>query len=187
MLINNDTEDGPATATEVEARENFAVQAEAHKISGKRKFAELETPWDIESTYKRQIKPVVSDEDGSFTLGSVEAYEILQNMDEGLQKTSLQLLKMSEEQLKDATEQNIASRSMEHKLTKIEREVGNKPQALAADINAPTVWGSIGALGAKLDGVESLQNLAWSDQKSIVVKEVAKMWSILSRNRWSRP
>jgi hypothetical protein len=174
MLVNDDTEDGPANAAEVEARENFAVRAEAHRTPGKRKFAALETPWDMESTYKRQIKPT-ADEDNSFTLGSVEAYGILQNMDEGLEKTSLQMLKMSEGQIEAAKEQNIASRSMEHKLSKVEKEVGNKPQALAADINAPTVWGSIGALGAKLDGVESLQNLAWSDHTPVVAKEVARL------------
>ena len=74
-------------------------------------------------------------------------------LDLGLEKTSKRIIQLSVDQGEDSREQTIAVRSLEHKVDKLEREVGNKPLALPADVNAPTVWGAIGALGAKLDGV----------------------------------
>jgi hypothetical protein len=155
-LVNNPSEDGPATAAEVEVRANFAARAEAHRTPGKRKFGGL-APGFTDSAYKRQLKSRDQDEEDPFRINSDEAFEILQNVDIGLEKTSHQILQLQVNQSEVKKEHKLVSRSLEHKLDKLETEVGSKPQALAADINAPTVWGSIGALGDKLDGVVKTQ------------------------------
>jgi hypothetical protein len=48
-------------------------------------------------------------------------------MDVGLENTSGKILKMTLEQSEDAKEQNLASRSLGHRLEKLVKEVGSKP------------------------------------------------------------
>jgi hypothetical protein len=57
-------------------------------------------------------------------------------------------------------------------MIKIESKVGGKPQALATHIDAPTIWGSIGALGAKFDVVVVAQK---KYPLSALSKEVARV------------
>ena len=170
MLVNNATDNAPATLAELEARSNFASQAEAHRTPGKRKVSDEEAPGLRDSIYRRQMTSKVGDAENPFILDSESALNFLKNMDDGLEKTSGKILKMTLEQSEDSKEQNLASRSLEHRLEKLVREIGSKPQALAAEINTPTVWGSIGALGEKLDGVATSKQ---KNQASIVTKQVA--------------
>jgi enamine deaminase RidA (YjgF/YER057c/UK114 family) len=58
---------------------------------------------------------------------------------------------LSEEQGTFARETNLAIHALEHKVEKLKREIGTKPEALLTEYNAPTMWGSIGALGLQLD------------------------------------
>jgi hypothetical protein len=153
MLVNNDTDAAPATFAELEARAHFASQAEAHRTPGKRKFSHEEAPTLVDSTYRRQMSTKEGDAENPFILDSEAALKFLKNMDHGLEKTSGKILKMTMNQSEEAKEHNLASRSLEHRLEKLVREVGSKPQALDVEINTPTVWGSIGALGEKLDVV----------------------------------
>jgi hypothetical protein len=37
-------------------------------------------------------------------------------------------------------------------------ELGNRPATLSSEYNAPIVWGSVGALGSKLDKVQKQNN-----------------------------
>jgi hypothetical protein len=171
MLVNKAPDDGPATAAEVEARANFAAKAEAHRTPGKRKFSSHEAPGFKESAYKRQFGSRKPDEEDPFRLDSVEAFESLKLLDLGLEKTSQRIVRLTVDQAEDSRDHNLAVRSLEHKVDKLEKEVGNKPLALPADINAPTVWGAIGALGAKLDGVADRQD---SGPSTRVTEEVEK-------------
>lgn len=84
---------------------------------------------------------------------SGKALETLEILDARLEITSALMIQISVDHSEDAKEQNLASRSLEHKLDKLKSKVGSKPQALAINVNAPTLWGSIGDLGAKPDGV----------------------------------
>jgi hypothetical protein len=172
MLVNEKTEEGPVTAAEIEARATFAAKAEAHRTPGKRKLSADEAPGFSDSGYKRQLRSRNPDEEDPFSIESKEAFEILENVDIGLEKTSGQILHLQVNQSEMEKDLYLTSRSLEHKMIKIESEVGGKPQALAADINAPTIWGSIGALGAKLDGVVIAQKKYPSPALS---KEVARV------------
>ena len=153
MLVNNATDDAPATLAELEARSNFTSQAEAHRTPGKQKFSHKEAPTFSDSTYRRQMSWREGDAENPFILDSEAALTFLKNMDVRLEKTSGKILKMMMNQSEDAKEHNLACRSLEHRLEKLVREVGRKPQALAVEINTQTVWGSIRALGEKIDSV----------------------------------
>ena len=112
----------------------------------------------------------VGDAENPFILDSEAALTFLKNMDDGLEKTSSKTLKMTMDQSEDSKQHNLASRSLEHRLEKLLRESGNKPQALAAKINTLTVWGSIVALGKKLDGVSTVKQ---KNQAINVTKQVS--------------
>jgi hypothetical protein len=175
MLVNDTDDDVPATLAKLEARSNFASQAEAHRTPGKRKLSDDEAPSLSDSTYRRQMSTRVGDAENPFILDSEAALTFLKNMDLGLERTSGKILKMTFDQSEDSKEHNLASRSLEHRLEKLAREVGRKPQALAPEINTPTVWGSIGALGEKIDGVsESKSRAHASDLAKQVLMEVSK-------------
>jgi hypothetical protein len=60
---------------------------------------------------------------------------------------------LSEKQGTFAREENLAIRALEHKVKKLKREVGEKPEAVSAEYESPTVWGSIGALGSHIDTI----------------------------------
>jgi hypothetical protein len=180
ILVNNASDNVPATLASLEARANFASRAEAHRTPGKRKFSDDEAPGFKDSAYRRQMPSKIGDAENPFILDSEAALVFLKNMDVGLEKTSGKVLKMTLDQSEDAKEHNLASRSLEHRLETLVREVGSKPQALAVEINAPTVWGSIGALGEKLDGVADSRKINVAQQVSkevfkAVPKEVSKM------------
>jgi hypothetical protein len=91
---------------------------------------------------------------------------------------------MTDVQTVDARNQNLASRLLEHKLQKLEREVGNKPLALPADVNAPTLWGSIGALGSKLDGVANIRPKDFSPLVASLVSKVIEPFKNLFARLW---
>jgi hypothetical protein len=63
------------------------------------------------------------------------------------------LLKISDASNANARDHNETSRLLEHKMERVVRGVGAKPLALSSDYDAPTVWGSVGAIGAQLDTV----------------------------------
>jgi hypothetical protein len=71
--------------TEVEARMNFAAEAEAHRTPRKYKFS---APGFTKLTYNRQLKKRDPDEESPFVLGSEEALEFLKNIDVGLESMS---------------------------------------------------------------------------------------------------
>jgi hypothetical protein len=152
MLVNNaNEEEGPTLAASLEAQETFATRAEAHRTPGKRKADSLETSWLNKSPYKKMLSEEMGDEGNPFAMESDKALEILKMLDAGLARTSLGMLNLSTEAKANLKEHNETERSLEHNLEKLAREVGSKPQALSGDYNAPTVWGSFGAMGAKLD------------------------------------
>jgi hypothetical protein len=86
MLVNNASNEGPVMAAEVEAQEIFAAKAEAHRTPRKHKYSGIEAPVFEESTYKRQLKAQFPDTDNPFQLDSEGTFEILQNMDKGLDR-----------------------------------------------------------------------------------------------------
>jgi hypothetical protein len=86
-------------------------------------------------------------------MGSEEALEVLRNLDEGLEKATHFMADLSDEQANVAKDENMAIRALEHKVDKLKRLLGTKPEALSTEYNAPTMWGSIGALGYSLDEV----------------------------------
>jgi hypothetical protein len=173
MLVNNaDEEEGPTSSARLEAQETFATRAEAHRTPGKRKADHLETSWLNESPYKKLLSEEMGDEENPFAMESDEALEILKMLDAGLARTSLGMLSLSTDAKVNLKEHNESARSLEHNLEKLAREVGSKPQALSGDYNAPTVWGSIGAMGAKLDNAV---DAAKRKTEVNVASEVAKV------------
>jgi hypothetical protein len=147
-------EHGPASEAILEAKQHFANRAaEAHRTPGKRKAATVDSPFALRmSPYRRQLmERQPADEEDPFALDSEEALEILRKLDDGLEKTTSALLVFTSEYEDSAKEENLGLRALEHKLDKLSREVGSKPRALTAEIDAPTVWGSFGALASKVD------------------------------------
>jgi hypothetical protein len=66
MLVNNTGEDLPAT--KLEARSNFASQAEAHRTPGKQTLSDEEAPILKDSSYRRQISSRGGDAENMFIL-----------------------------------------------------------------------------------------------------------------------
>jgi hypothetical protein len=80
---------------------------------------------------------------------------------------------LSAEQASFAREENLALRALEHKVGDLKREIGTRPEALSVEYNAPTMWGSMGALGSHLDSVASkVHNL--SSPSEFFVKEFSR-------------
>jgi hypothetical protein len=154
MLVNSTVSDGPTSAAILEAKEDFAVRAEAHRTPGKRKADPLHLPMSLRaSPYTRQLAALKPDEESPFILGSGEALEVLRHLDEGLEKATNYMADLSDEQGAFAKEENLALRALEHKVGDLKREIGTRPEALSVEYNAPTMWGSIGAIGSHLDTV----------------------------------
>jgi hypothetical protein len=102
-----------------------------------------------------------------------EVFEKLLALDHGLEHTSRSLVDLYSDYGEHTKEANIATRSLEHKLEKTTKELGSRPQALSADYDAPTAWGSIGALGQKLDQVSRGFNSGkWSFELSQAIEGV---------------
>jgi hypothetical protein len=155
MLVNTTSSEGPTSHANLEAKEDFAHKAEAHRTPGKRKAAVESSPIAMRaSPYMRQLIGPSADEERPFNWDSAEAWDILKHLDVGLEKATHFMADLSEEQGTFAREENLAIRALEHKVEKLKREVGEKPEALSADYESPTVWGSIGALGSHLDAFE---------------------------------
>jgi hypothetical protein len=155
MLVEDSVEHGPASAAILEAKETFADRAEAHRTPGKRKAVSVESPYALRmSPYRRQLmERQPADEEDPFSLDSEEALEILRKLDDGLEKTTSALLVFTSEYEEAAKDEHLGLRALEYKLDKLSQDLGSKPRALTADIDAPTAWGSIGALASKLDNL----------------------------------
>jgi hypothetical protein len=168
MLVNNSMSEGPTSIARLEAKEIFATKAEAHRTPGKRKAEVAEPPLALRaSPYLRQIT-ISTDDDNPFSLTSEQAHEILKQLDEGLERSSKNLLELSEEHSVWAHEGNLAIRALEHKGDDLKREIGSKPEALSVEYNAPTMWGTIGAIGSHVDAVAK----SMPDPKALVRLEV---------------
>jgi hypothetical protein len=170
MLVEDSLEHGPASAAILEAKENFASRAEAHRTPGKRKVGSIESPYGTRmSPYRRQLmERQPADEEDPFRLDAEEALEILRKLDDGLEKTSNSLLVFTTEYEESAREENLGLRALEHKMDKLGREIGSKPRALKADIDTPTAWGSIGALASKVDALGKDQRAIGESTQRIV-------------------
>jgi hypothetical protein len=177
MLVEDSLEHGPASAAILEVKENFANRAEAHRTPGKRKVVTVESPYGIHmSPYRRQLmERQPADEEDPFSLDSEEALEILRKLDDGLEKTSNSLLVFTTEYEEMAREENLGLRALEYKMDKLGRELGSKPRALTSDIDAPTAWGSIGALASKVDVLGKDQLVMVSNSKKALTKGLEPM------------
>jgi hypothetical protein len=103
-------------------------------------------------TWKKKILALWTQERLVWTFDSGEAcLDVLQHLDIGLEKVTHFMMDLAEEQQTMVKEENLARRALEHKVNMLTREAGVRPAALSSDYNAPTVWGSIGALRSKLD------------------------------------
>jgi hypothetical protein len=154
MLVNASASEGPTSAAILEAKEEFATKAEAHRTPGKRKADPLHLPTALRaSPYTRQLGVIDQDEERPFSLGSEQAVYVLRQLDEGLEKATHFMADLSAEQGAYAKEENLALRALEHKVGDLKREIGTRPEALSLEYSAPTMWGSMGALGSYLDSV----------------------------------
>jgi hypothetical protein len=172
LLVNVTARDGPTSAANLEAKQEFADRAEAHRTPGKRKADAVESPLAMRvSPYMRRFVVQRHDEETPFSLDSGEALEVLQHLDEGLERATHFMADLSEQQASGAREENMAIRALEHKVEKLKREIGVKPIALSADYDAPTMWGSIGAVGSRLDSIEK----PTADPVVQVAREVKKV------------
>jgi hypothetical protein len=166
LLASQLKEDGPASAAAMEAQDDFAQRAEAFRTPSrvKRKAVdEGKSPIVLHvSPYKRQFTK--TDADGKPEMASDdEVFEKLLNLDHGLEHTSRSVVDLYADYGEHAKESNLATRSLEHKLEKTTKELGSRPKALSSDYDTPTAWGSIGALGQKLDQVAKANNSGkWS-------------------------
>jgi hypothetical protein len=104
------------------------------------------------SPYKRQFTQTSADGlPESFS--DKDTLRKIAALDHGLEHTSCSLVDLYSEYSEHTKDSSVAVRSLEHKLEKVTKELGLRPQALSGDYDAPTAWGSIGALGQKLDQV----------------------------------
>jgi hypothetical protein len=156
LLASQVTHDGPASAAAMEAQNDFAQKAEAFRTPGrgKRKAVdEGKSPIVLHvSPYKRQFTQT-SAEGLPESLSDEDTLRRIAALDHGLEHTSRSLVDLYSEYSDHTKESSVAVRSLEHKLEKVTKELGSRPQALSSDYDAPTAWGSIGALGQKLDQV----------------------------------
>jgi hypothetical protein len=118
----------------------------------------------------RQIK-FTSDDENPLSLSSEEALEVLKQLDESLEKSTNNLMELSEEHVAWAREGSTAIRALEHKGDDLKREIGSKPEALLVEYNAPPMWGSIGAIGSHADTLAKLM----PDPKLLVKLEVGRV------------
>jgi hypothetical protein len=104
---------------------------------------------------------VDQDEERPFSLASEQAVDVLRHLDQGLEKATHFMADLSAEQAAFAREENLALRALEHKVGDLKREIGTRPEALSVEYNAPTMWGSMGALGSHLDSaVTKIQDMS---------------------------
>jgi hypothetical protein len=173
MLVNMPSEDGPTSAANLEARELFASRAEAHRTPRKRKASSSVAPSSLRlSPYTRQLEDRLGDtDDEDLVLGPSEILELLRQLDSGLEKTSGLLVDLTDERVELAKEEHLASRAIEHKVDVIVGELGKRPPALSSEYDAPTVWGSVGTLGSKLDKVQKQT----SKYPTMISEEVNKL------------
>jgi hypothetical protein len=171
LLASQVTHDGPASAAALEAQDDFAQKAEAFQTPSrvKRKAVdEGKSPIVLHvSPYKRQFTK--TDAEGKPEMASDdEAFEKLLAMDHGLEHMSRSVVDLYFDYSEHTKEANVATRSLEHKLEMVTKELGgSRPQTMSSDYATPTAWGSIGALGQRLDKVardsdpgKALQDLA---------------------------
>jgi hypothetical protein len=171
MLVNNSMAEGPTSVANLEVKEEFASKAAAHRTPGKRKAESAQPPLSLRaSPYMRQIN-VSRDDENPFSLSSAEALEVLKQMDEGLEKVTNNLWELSEEHGSWEREGHLAIGALEHKNDDLKREIGSRPEALSLEYNAPTMWGSIGAIGSHVDVLAK----SMSDPKLLVKVEVGRV------------
>jgi uncharacterized protein YoxC len=163
LLASAVNQDGPASAAAMEAQNDFAQRAEAFRTPGRKKrkaFDAAISPMALHvSPYKRQFDENEDDPKNDEGVKTEESginsdlLEKLRKLDQGLEHASKSLVDLYSEYNQHTRDSDMSSRALEHKCEKISHDVGTRPRALGADYNAPTAWGSIGALGLKIDQV----------------------------------
>jgi hypothetical protein len=163
MLVNNSMAEGPTSIAELEAKEVFATKAEAHKSA--------QPPLSFRAlSYMCQIT-ITNDDESPFLLSLEEALEVLKQLDKGLEKSTNNLVELLEEHGAWERDGNLATRALEHKGDDLKQEIGLKLEVLSVEYNAPTMWGSIGAIGSQVENLAK----AMPDSKAAAKLEVGRV------------
>jgi hypothetical protein len=103
------------------------------------------------------------------------------NLDSGVDQLGSFYVSLSKEAEDATNSQSLSNQMLEHKVNLIRRTLGSEPEHLKAEIEAPTVWGSIAAVLKKSESTnEGPQDIPMKQRKDIgrtdAVKKSMASW-----------